>query len=129
MVYLVIHRDLIADLRKLSPDDHPKTYKWLASVDDIAAIKKIFHNARIENSGQGMRLSNFGFKILKSVYRYWDVDIEHPLTARQHLIFSRATPLPYYIEKASIATFDENAGVMLTMISGNIDLIGNIFSE
>jgi hypothetical protein len=120
----------VAGLRALDPDQNAKALKWLVRLTDDEVVAQLFRNARGDaKSGRGKLLSTKGRKFLKQVYNHWEVTLDHAMTARQQLRFARACRLPYHYTEVSLLTFEEDVGVWLSLIQGDIDLMDNVLPE
>lgn len=90
----------------------------------------MFRNVRIDGDEiRGMRLSSSGAKLLKSLFTFWEVKLDHPMNSRQQLRFARACRLPYYHTDRTLLCFEKEVGVWLTLIQGNIDLMDDVLPE
>jgi hypothetical protein len=123
-------RKMVDALRALDPAEHKVIKKWVDGVSDDDIIRHMFRNARIDGDNvRGGRLSQNGAKLLKTIYTFWEIKLDRPLTMRQQLRFARACRLPYYYSDRVLVSFEKDVGVWLAMIKGNMALMDNVLPE
>ncbi len=124
------HRRVVDSLRALDPVDNKAVRSWVDSKSDDEVIRLMFRNVRIdEDEVRGGKLSSTGAKLLKSLFAFWEVKLDHPMTSRQQLRFARACRLPYYYTNQTLLCFEKEVGVWLALIQGNNDLMDDVLPE
>lgn len=124
------HGKVVDALRALDPIEYKVLRTWVDDTNDDDIIKSMFRNVRIDDGDiRGGRLSKSGATILKQLFTFWEIKLNHPLTARQQLRFSRACRLPYYHTDRILLSFENEVGIWLSMIQGDIDLMDNVLPE
>ncbi len=111
---------LVDALRALDPDEHAPLKKWLATLGPDDMEKTLFQNPK------RLLLTRTAVKALSMIFDFWKIDIEHKLTARQHLRLARASRLPYFVCDTYIVTFEREIGFFLNMIRGSIDRMDEV---
>ncbi len=123
-------RKVVEALRALDPAEYKSIRAWVDTLSDDDVIRHMFRNARIDGDVvRGGRLSQNGAKLLKTVYTFWEIKLNHPMTMRQQLRFARACRLPYYYSDRILLCFEKEVGVWLSLIQGDIDLMDNVLPE
>jgi hypothetical protein len=124
------HRKVVEAIRALDPKEHKAITKWASVLSDDDVIRHMFQNVRIDgDTVRSGRLSRSGSNLLKKLYTFWEVKLNHPMTSRQQLRFGRACRLPYYYTDQYLLCFEADVGMWLTLIQGDIDLMDNVLPE
>lgn len=68
-----------------------------------------------------LRLTDFGWAVLKDQYPYWSVDLTKSMTFGDHLFLIDTSIFPYYIDDKCLSTFDADLGVVMKLVSGDFE--------
>lgn len=122
------HQILLKAVRALQKsEEHSEIGAKLSEFSDDEIFSLFFKNASKKQRDGITSLSTFGLKVLKACFSHWEIELEKPLTTKQHILLMRECKLPYYLDKERFVTFEASIGVMLKLAQGNNEYIEQMF--
>lgn len=105
----------------------------LTEKDSNALLRMIFTNFR--STGNGLRLSNHGFYIMRQAFEYIPVDL-HPdtwINNKQVLYLDRELEDPFYLYlsrgKKQIYCFGRSDAMKIKLVGGDLDALSDIHGK
>lgn len=121
---------LLRAIRELVNDPkHAKATAKLQGLPDDELLDLFFKINRSTHQYRTTSLTRFGVKILRQCFDSWEIKLNTPLTARQHLLLSRECQLPYYLDQDCFITFEASVGIILKVAEGNNKYIEQMFAH
>lgn len=110
-------------------EEHATIAKKLAQYDDEQLLKLFFKDYSQSQRDNLSSLSRVGVAVLKLCFDHWEINLQEPLTTKQHLLIAKNSKLPYYLDKKTLVTFEASVGVLLKIAEGNNAYIEQTFID
>lgn len=96
--------------------------KKLSALSDDHLIRMMFASYRGKSDAKGLRLTNFGMQVLRSVFMCYEIKLPegHKLKAPEILYLDHRATLPYFVSDEKIVVFETELGMKIKLADGDI---------
>lgn len=120
-----IHRFVLNHVRASYETQTGLIAKKLSALSDDHLIRMMFASYRGKNDAKGLRLTNFGMQVLRSVFMCYEIKLpdEHTLKAPEILYLDHRATLPYFVSNEKIVVFETELGMKIKLADGDINTL------
>lgn len=126
-----VHRAVLRHVREsLAAQPGPLASK-LAGLGDEQLVRMMFSSYRGRADARGMRLTNFGLQVMRSVFKSYEIALPegHRLRVPEILYLDHRASLPYFVSDERVVLFESELGLKLKLADGDLATLIEIESS
>ncbi len=126
-----MHTALISYIREAAKQDGGELAVKFSSVNDEQMVRMMFLNYRGKENARGLRLTKFGFTVMKRYFRGYEVPMpkDEKLQPLHMLYLDNRTTTPYYCSGDAFVFYDAKLAIKLKLADGRISTLIEIESD